>query len=106
MVESLESLSKQFTRLLWRLVVLPILLLIMLATLFLWQTFRLRTAANWTRHSDQVLSQANSVQKLTIDLETGVRGFSLYGSKEFLEPFSLASKLLPDELSKLRRSRN
>jgi CHASE3 domain sensor protein len=38
-----------------------------------------------------VLATANELERLVIDLETGVRGFALTGEKQFLERLSAAS---------------
>src|SRR3954453_22549329 len=42
-----------------------------------------------------------AVQKLTLDLETGVRGYLLTHDRTFLAPYEQARRQLPDELATL-----
>ena len=46
----------------------------------------LRAAARAAQGSEEVLATANELERLVIDLETGVRGFVLTGEDQFLEP--------------------
>jgi signal transduction histidine kinase len=50
----------------------------------------LRDSATLVRHSDEVLAAANHLERLVIDLETGVRGFLLTGDERFLSPWTNA----------------
>jgi signal transduction histidine kinase/CheY-like chemotaxis protein len=51
-------------------------------------TFNRQVAENkWVAHTYQVLSQAEYVQKLLIDMETGRRGFRSTNDQKFLEPY-------------------
>jgi CHASE3 domain sensor protein len=47
----------------------------------------LRESANAARNSEEVLTAADELERLVIDLETGVRGFALTGREQFLEPW-------------------
>jgi CHASE3 domain sensor protein len=47
----------------------------------------LRESAHAARNSEEVLTAANELERLVIDLETGVRGFALTGREQFLEPW-------------------
>ncbi len=49
--------------------------------------------ANWVRHTQEVISDAQKIEKLMINMETGHRGFLLTEDKIFLEPF-ITSKLV------------
>ena len=63
----------------------------------------LRSAAAWVDHSDQVLSQSQSVERSVVDVETGVRGYLLTGESRFLQPARLGERILPAELTALRQ---
>jgi CHASE3 domain sensor protein len=44
----------------------------------------------WVQHTDRVINNANEAVKLTVDLETGMRGYLLSGDDKFLEPYETA----------------
>ena len=54
-------------------------------------------------HSDQVVAQANRIERSVVDLETGVRGYLLTREQPFLEPTRIAEAQLPGELAQLGR---
>ncbi|MBD2091552.1 PAS domain S-box protein [Microcoleus sp. FACHB-1515] len=76
-----------FQRRLLGAIALPIVLLVLLTGLSIWQTIGLLSEMQWVDHTDQVISQANRVQKLLLDQETGIRGYLIAGEAEFLEPY-------------------
>jgi signal transduction histidine kinase len=45
-----------------------------------------RRSAQLSRQSQEVLSAANQLERLLVDIETGTRGYLLTGEQEFLEP--------------------
>jgi CHASE3 domain sensor protein len=55
----------------------------------------LREAERTVRDSDSLLVTANELERLVVDLETGVRGFVITGNDQFLQPFSAARGNLP-----------
>ena len=63
----------------------------------------LRTAARAAQDSEEVLVTANELERLVVDLETGVRGFVLTGEDQFLEPFEAARRSLPARAAALER---
>jgi PAS domain S-box-containing protein len=56
---------------------------------------KLFNEVHWSTHSSQVIIQAHLSEKLTIDLETGLRGYLLTGDPAFLEPYRAARIQLP-----------
>jgi signal transduction histidine kinase len=52
-------------------------------------------------HSKDVEAATVGVEKLVIDLETGLRGLVISGNPRFLEPWAQARKELPDQLNQL-----
>jgi signal transduction histidine kinase len=63
----------------------------------------LRKAASAADNSEQALTAANELERLVVDLETGVRGFVITGRQEFLQPFDAARRNLPARAAELER---
>jgi signal transduction histidine kinase len=61
-----------------------------------------RTGAE-ARHSERVIAQANLVEKLVLDVETGERGFVITGQKRFLQPWRGARTNLAPQTRRLER---
>jgi signal transduction histidine kinase len=55
----------------------------------------LRDATDAAQRADRVAAVANDLQRLTIDLETGPRGFVITGQDAFLQPWSAARDAIP-----------
>jgi signal transduction histidine kinase len=65
--------------------------------------YDLRRATELDRHSEQVLSAANGLERLVIDLETGLRGFVITGDERFLEPWNEARAEVPRQARSLEQ---
>jgi signal transduction histidine kinase/CHASE3 domain sensor protein len=91
-----------FKRKLSRIVALPLVLLLPLAGVSLWQIKLLLSAMERVNHTDRVIARANQMQKLLLDIETGGRGYVLSGEKEFLEPYENAIAVIEPTLSELK----
>jgi signal transduction histidine kinase len=63
----------------------------------------LRSSARASHNSKVVLATANELERLVIDLETGMRGFALTGQERFLEPWDNARASLPARAAALER---
>ncbi|HEX3277876.1 MAG TPA: CHASE3 domain-containing protein [Thermoleophilaceae bacterium] len=63
----------------------------------------LRDASELAEHSQQVLAASDAVQRLTVDLETGLRGWQLTNDRQFLAPTQQALRQLPGRLDDLER---
>src|SRR5580692_10284164 len=50
----------------------------------------------------QVIGQIRKVGALTVDIETGYRGFTLSGQSKYLEPMNKAQAVLPVEMDRLK----
>jgi hypothetical protein len=55
------------------------------------------------RDSEEVLATANELERLVLDLDTGVRGFVLTGEEQVLEPWDNARRNLPARITALER---
>ena len=79
-----------FNRYLSRAALLPLLLMAVLSALLVWQVTHLLRVFEWVEHTDIVIAQANSAQKLMLDMETGKRGYLLSDDPLFLQPYQAA----------------
>src|SRR5436190_23335708 len=80
----------EFRKTLWRASLPPLLLLAALAAFVSLLLFQLLRANAWTQQSEEVISRAKDLERLLVNMETGVRGYILSGSDEFLEPYNQA----------------
>ncbi len=65
-------------------------------------TVQLNEDAGWVGHTHEVLDACADVLRLTVDAETGERGFLITGKAEFLEPYTAALAPLDQHLAKLK----
>jgi signal transduction histidine kinase len=63
----------------------------------------LREASDETRDVREELIAADQLEKLVIDLETGVRGFVITGEERFLDPWNEARAAFPGQGRRLER---
>jgi signal transduction histidine kinase len=63
----------------------------------------LRETARLASHSRDELAAASRLEKLVIDLETGVRGFVITRQERFLEPWRAARAAIPTQSRRLAR---
>jgi PAS domain S-box-containing protein len=59
-------------------------------------------AARWISHTNRVLFHSEQILALTVDVESGQRGFALTGIEEFLEPAILSANQLEEHISSLK----
>ena len=82
-----DDASEKFRRVLSRAMLLPLGCLGTLVLVFLGLIGLLLWAGHWARHSEQVVAQINGVQKLLVDMESGLRGYELRDDRTFLQPY-------------------
>ncbi|KPV50609.1 hypothetical protein SE17_25915, partial [Kouleothrix aurantiaca] len=80
---------------------LPLIALVLLAAVLLWQVNSLLNSTRLVEHSDSVLTDVTEAQSLLIDLETGVRGYLLTGDDDFLTPYTSANSAIDGVLQHL-----
>src|SRR5579859_5493115 len=68
----------------------------------IWLSARQEAAVGWVRHTLEVENRLNRILLLTVDAETGQRGYLLSGRPEYLGPYEMAASRLPDELDALQ----
>jgi PAS domain S-box-containing protein len=79
-----------FRSILTRAVVAPLLVMALLAGALLWQIDSYRAATRAVIRTDRTIAQANLLQRLLVDMETGLRGYLLTGVDSFLDPYNAA----------------
>lgn len=88
---SSSSVDEQgFRKLLSRNVSLPLGMGVLSAVFFVSLITYLLSVIQWLEHTDRVINNANEALTLTVDLETGMRGFLLSGDEHFLDPYETA----------------
>lgn len=80
----------------------PLLLMIVIATLVYFSIGKLTDDTKWVQHTHQVITDGQELAKLMIDMETGERGFLITGKESFLEPFEKAQKVWDSRISDLK----
>jgi signal transduction histidine kinase len=92
---------KAFNRTLLSALAVPLVLVVALFIGFFWQLSTILTVNHWVNHTDQVINQIRLVRNIMLNMETGLRGFLLTDSVEFLEPYRMAKENLQSELNRL-----
>ncbi|TWC23005.1 MULTISPECIES: response regulator [unclassified Pseudomonas] len=82
--------EQSFRKLLSRNISLPLGMGALSAVFFIVLITYLLSVIQWVGHSDRVISNANEAIKLSVDLETGMRGYLLSGDEHFLDPYEIA----------------
>jgi signal transduction histidine kinase/CheY-like chemotaxis protein/CHASE3 domain sensor protein len=99
---SIPNAPDAFRRILTRNLVLPLVLSVSSAVIFLALLAQLVAALGEVERTDQVLQRASNAQKLDLDMESGVRGFLVAGDERFLQPFDRARADLGAAMERLR----
>jgi PAS domain S-box-containing protein len=90
-----------YSRLLFRLLALPVAALTVLAIILGYGLERVRESADTVDRADVVILHANRLIKLMVDEETGLRGFLLVRNPIFLEPLHEADQQIESEFNTL-----
>jgi len=94
--------EQSFRKLLSRNISLPLGVGVLSAVFFVSLITYLLSVIQWVEHTDRVINNLNETSKLTIDLETGMRGFLITGDERFLDPYEVAKPRILGELRGLQ----
>ncbi|PRA27571.1 response regulator [Pseudomonas poae] len=94
--------EKSFRNLLSRNVALPLGVGVLSAVFFGCLITYLLSVIQWVEHTDRVINNLNESSKLTVDLETGMRGFLITGDEHFLDPYEVAKPRIIADLRNLQ----
>ncbi|HSC81068.1 MAG TPA: CHASE3 domain-containing protein, partial [Chitinolyticbacter sp.] len=98
------SQTDAFRKVLSRNVMLPLLLGLTSAAVFVALLLYLVSTMRLVDHSNRVIGAAQEISKLVVDSETGMRGYLLTGRRNFLDPYNHAIARTPLELDAIRQS--
>ncbi|WP_422086801.1 response regulator [Variovorax sp.] len=93
---------EDFDRLLSRNLKLPLIGGIFGAMVFVGLILFLLNTIGWVEHTDRVTRAASELQRQSIDMETGMRGFLITGDEAFLEPYQSALPRMKSDTAALR----
>ncbi|MEX5342495.1 response regulator [Pseudomonas sp. I2] len=102
MIQAASMDQQSFRKLLSRNIGLPLGVGLLGAVAFVAVINYLLSAMQWVEHTDQVIGNANETVKLSIDMETGMRGFLITGDERFLDPYEVAKPRIFSSLQSLR----
>ncbi|AMM23595.1 response regulator [Variovorax sp. PAMC 28711] len=91
-----------FQRVLSRNVKLPLVAGVLGAAVFVGLIFYLLSVIGWVEHTDQVTRNATEAQRLSVDMESSMRGYLISGDVRFLDPYQSAQSRIDGELGALR----
>jgi PAS domain S-box-containing protein len=94
---------KSFKRHLRLAFVVPLLLAVVLGSVFALQTYYLRDSMQAVEHSYQVQTRSRTILKLLLDMETSLRGYLLTGEEHFLQPYRESAPQVQPALEELSR---
>ena len=95
--------QQSFRKLLSRNIGLPLGVGLLSAVVFVLLINYLLSAIQWVEHTDRVINNANEAVKLSIDMETGMRGFLITADERFLEPYEVARPQVLSGLQNLQQ---
>ncbi|BBP76966.1 MULTISPECIES: response regulator [Pseudomonas] len=95
--------EQSFRKLLSRNVSLPLGVGVLSAVFFISLITYLLSVIQWVEHTDRVINTTNEAMKLSVDLETGMRGFLITGDEHFLDPYEVAKPKIIAELRGLQQ---
>ena len=91
----------QFQRLLKQTVILPLGALLLLAVVLAGQLKGTIEALAWVEHSDKTIADTETLLRLIVDQETGLRGYQITADPRLLEPFNQAQQPIDSLLKSL-----
>lgn len=81
----------------------PVLLMFVVSVAVFQNTQSMVEDARWVEHTHKAIGRAQELLSLTVDMETGKRGFLLTGDEIFLEPFHLSLEVWDKKITTLSR---
>jgi PAS domain S-box-containing protein len=92
----------QLNRILLQTMLLPIVFLLLVAGLLVWQVRNAEQTVERIQVANQNIATANLINALMVDEETGVRGYQNTSNEIFLQPYDFAIGPLQDAFASLR----
>ncbi len=70
---------------------LPVFFLLLVGVIALTNMQRMHQTQQWVDHRQAVIQSAGDIMRAAVDMETGMRGYLLAGSEQFLDPYRWGS---------------
>lgn len=94
--------EKAFRRILTKNITTPFITGIASAILFITLIFNLLSSLKWVEHTQDVINRANELDKLTVYMQTGMRGYLVTGHEDFLSPYRLSKPKFAAQMNNLK----
>ena len=101
MPERTSSEKRQFQRMLTRHMALPLSMGAISGAVFVGLIVYLVSVLDWVEHTQQVIGKAHGLTTLAADLQTGARGFLLYGDESALQAYHVGRPKQSAEMTAL-----
>jgi PAS domain S-box-containing protein len=92
----------QFKRALRQVLILPVVALLLLASVLIWQIHGARSTVDLIDQSNQRITLATLIERLVVDQETGLRGYQVTGDERFLQPYTDAEAPMQQAIATLQ----
>jgi PAS domain S-box-containing protein len=92
----------QLNRILLQTMLLPVVFLLLVAGLLVWQVHNAEQTVERIQVADRNIATANLINALMVDEETGIRGYQNTANEIFLQPYEFAINPLQDAFASLR----
>ncbi len=90
-----------FRRVLARNIIFPLVLGLISAAVFVVLILFLLSALRWVEHTEAIIGKSNSIARLMVDMQAGMRGFLITGDDDFLKSYRAARPKVLAELKGL-----
>lgn len=98
-----SSIDEQgFRKVLVRNITLPLAVGVLSVVVFIAILMYLISVMRWVDHTDRVINNANETARLSVDMETGMRGYLLTGDTQYLQPYEIARPRVTAQLQALQ----
>jgi signal transduction histidine kinase len=90
-----------FNRIVRRAFLLPLGVMVVASLLLAWLVAHLLTVTNWVDHTDKVIAEAQSAERLMLDMESALRGYLINADPAQLDSFNNTSAQIDPALNAL-----
>ncbi|MEZ4528504.1 MAG: methyl-accepting chemotaxis protein [Desulfobacterales bacterium] len=80
----------------------PLILIVILSFIASFSIKTLLKNNYWVDHTHEVINKGLAIQKLLVDMETGIRGFLITGKDNFLEPYTTGKESITEIIEHLK----
>ncbi len=81
----------------------PLVFMLIIAILTYNNDQTMKEDSRWVEHTHKAINDAEHLLTLTLEMETGERGFIITGDQEFLEPYHRSNRQWPMKLNLLKK---